>query len=113
MTTWGNMPADLRIHDSPRRSKVTAMDLLVVGGIGFLGQEVTWQARRTGARVVATFHRRALPIAGVDWRALDIRHRDGVIALVQQTRPDAIINAAYQQPTGPPPPTARCASPRR
>jgi dTDP-4-dehydrorhamnose reductase len=39
-----------------------------------------------------------LPIAGVDWRALDIRHRDDVTALVQQTRPAVIVNTAFQQP---------------
>jgi dTDP-4-dehydrorhamnose reductase len=62
------------------------MDLLVIGGSGFLGREITRQARRAGARVVATFHRHGLPIAGVDWRPLDIRRRDEVTALVQ--RPD-------------------------
>ncbi|MEJ3749066.1 sugar nucleotide-binding protein [Actinomycetes bacterium KLBMP 9797] len=73
------------------------MDLLVVGGSGFLGQEITHQARLAGNRVVATFHSHALPIAGLDWRALDIRHRDDVATLVDQTRPAVIINAAYRQ----------------
>lgn len=83
--------------DSTRRTIVTSMDVLVIGGSGFLGQEVTRQSRRAGARVAATFHRHALPIAGVDWRGLDIRHRDDVTALVQQTRPAVIINTAFQQ----------------
>jgi dTDP-4-dehydrorhamnose reductase len=73
------------------------MDLLVVGGSGFLGQEVIRQARLAGDRVVASFHRHALPIAGVDWRALDIRRRDQVAALVEETRPGVIINAASRQ----------------
>jgi dTDP-4-dehydrorhamnose reductase len=73
------------------------MDLLVIGGSGFLGQEVTQQARHAGTRVVATFHSHALAIPGVDWRTLDIRNRDNVTALVQQTRPAAIINTAFQQ----------------
>jgi dTDP-4-dehydrorhamnose reductase len=33
----------------------------------------------------------------VDWRRVDIRHRDDVMALARRTRPDAIINAAYRQ----------------
>jgi dTDP-4-dehydrorhamnose reductase len=73
------------------------MDLLVVGGSGFLGREVTQQARRAGARVAATFHGQPMAISGVDWRALDIRHRDDVMALVRRLRPAAIINTAYRQ----------------
>lgn len=52
----------------------------MIGGSGFLGQEVTRQARLAGAGVGATFHSHALAIAGVDWRAVDIRRRDEVIA---------------------------------
>jgi dTDP-4-dehydrorhamnose reductase len=73
------------------------MDLLVVGGSGFLGQEITRQARLAGDRVVATFHSHALPIAGVDWRTLDIRRRDDVAALVDKTRPAVIVNVAYRK----------------
>jgi dTDP-4-dehydrorhamnose reductase len=73
------------------------MDLLVVGGSGFLGQEVLRQARLAGTRVVATFHSHASPIAGVDWRALDIRRRDDVTALVEQIRPAVVVNAAFRQ----------------
>ncbi len=73
------------------------MDLLVVGGSGFLGQEIARQAWRAGDRVVATFRSRALPIAGVDWRMLDIRRRDDVAALVDETRPGVIVNVAFRQ----------------
>jgi dTDP-4-dehydrorhamnose reductase len=73
------------------------MDLLVVGGSGFLGQEVIRQARLAGDRVVATFHSHAPLSADVDWRALDIRRRDKVAVLVEDTRPAVIINAAFQQ----------------
>jgi dTDP-4-dehydrorhamnose reductase len=73
------------------------MDLLVVGGSGFLGREVIRQARLAGDRVVATYHSQPLPVAGVDWQALDIRRRDDVAALVDRTRPAAIVNVAYRQ----------------
>lgn len=69
----------------------------MVGGSGFLGQEVTRQARLASDRVVATFHSHPLPIAGVDWRTLDIRRRDDVAALVNRTQPATIINVAYRQ----------------
>ncbi|WP_328475236.1 sugar nucleotide-binding protein [Actinoplanes sp. NBC_00393] len=73
------------------------MDLVVIGGSGLLGQETTRQARRAGARVLATYHRRVPAIAGVQWRPLDIRNRDEVMDLIQQVRPAAIINAAFRQ----------------
>jgi len=73
------------------------MALLVVGGSGFLGQEVIRQARAAGTRVVATFHRRASPLPGVDWQALDIRRRDDVMALVERTRPAVVVNTAFRQ----------------
>jgi len=75
------------------------VDLLVVGGSGFLGLEVIRQARRDGHNVAATFHSRVPVVADaeVDWRNLDIRHQDEVAALVLVSRPDVIVNAAYRQ----------------
>lgn len=73
------------------------MRLLVFGGTGFLGLEITRQAQLAGNDVVATFHTRVPSMAGVDWRMVDIRRRDDVTALALQARPDVIINAAYRQ----------------
>jgi dTDP-4-dehydrorhamnose reductase len=73
------------------------VDVLVVGGSGFLGLEITRQARRAGHSVSATFHSRVPAVADVEWRNLDIRHRDDVTALVLAVRPDVIVNAAYRQ----------------
>ncbi|MEV4534476.1 sugar nucleotide-binding protein [Asanoa sp. NPDC049518] len=70
------------------------MDLLVVGGSGLLGREVSRQARHAGQRVAATFHRRR---PDADAHQLDIRDRDAVIALVDALRPTVVVNAAYQQ----------------
>jgi dTDP-4-dehydrorhamnose reductase len=73
------------------------MDLLLVGGSGFLGQEVTRQALLGNHRLTATFHSRVPGTAGVEWRALDIRRRDDVMALAKGARPEVIVNAAYRQ----------------
>jgi dTDP-4-dehydrorhamnose reductase len=91
------------------------VDVLVIGGSGFLGQRITRQAHLAGHRVSATFHasvpatisRTSAPptasnasvpaAADVDWRSLDIRRRDDVAALTRQVVPDLIVNAAYVQ----------------
>jgi dTDP-4-dehydrorhamnose reductase len=82
------------------------VDLLVIGGSGFLGQRITRQAQLAGHRVTATFHANSpaaashaggQATASVDWRRLDIRRRDDVAALTRQVRPDLIVNAAYVQ----------------
>jgi dTDP-4-dehydrorhamnose reductase len=73
------------------------VDLLVIGGSGLLGRALTRQARLAGHQVTATFHAGGPAAAGVDWRTLDIRRRDDVIALAGDVRPDAVINAAYRQ----------------
>jgi dTDP-4-dehydrorhamnose reductase len=71
--------------------------LLVIGGSGLLGLRVTGQARLAGHQVIATHCASAPPVIDADWRQLDIRCRDDVVALVRRTRPDAVINAAYRQ----------------
>jgi dTDP-4-dehydrorhamnose reductase len=73
------------------------VNLLVVGGSGFLGQELANQARVVGHRVMATYRTRAAAVAGVDWQALDIRRIDDVVALTVDTQPDVVINAAFRQ----------------
>jgi dTDP-4-dehydrorhamnose reductase len=73
------------------------VNLLVVGGSGFLGLRITRQAQLAGHRVIATCHASAPPDVDVDWRRLDIRCRDDVTALARRVRPDAVINAASRQ----------------
>ncbi|MFI6761744.1 sugar nucleotide-binding protein [Micromonospora sp. NPDC050417] len=73
------------------------MDLLVIGGSGLLGREVTRQARLAGHRVVGTFHTHVPSVRGVDWHMVDIRRRDDVTALALRVRPDVVVNVAYRQ----------------
>jgi dTDP-4-dehydrorhamnose reductase len=75
------------------------VDLLVIGGSGFLGLRVTRQAQLAGHRVTATFHASRPPAVDVDvdWRVVDVRRRDDVAALARRVRPDVIVNAAYLQ----------------
>jgi dTDP-4-dehydrorhamnose reductase len=84
----------LRTVSSDYRALV---DLLAIGGSGFLGREITRQAQLAGHRVIATFHASVPPATDVEWHKLDIRRRDDVIALALRARPDAVINAAYRQ----------------
>jgi dTDP-4-dehydrorhamnose reductase len=73
------------------------VELLVVGGSGFLGLRIIRQAQLAGHRVTATFHASVPAAADVDWRMLDIRRRDDVAALAVCARPDVVVNAAYRQ----------------
>jgi dTDP-4-dehydrorhamnose reductase len=73
------------------------VDLLVIGGSGFLGRRITRQAQLAGHGVIATFHASVPPAMDVDWRMVDIRHRDDVAALARRARPEVVINAAYRQ----------------
>lgn len=73
------------------------MDILVIGGSGFLGQELTRQAATASHRVIATYNTHAADISGVDWWPLDIRQPDDVTTLAASTRPQVIINTAYRQ----------------
>jgi dTDP-4-dehydrorhamnose reductase len=73
------------------------VELLVVGGSGFLGLRIVQLAQAAGHRVIATFHTNAPRTTGVDWRMLDIRRRDDVTALAKDSQADVVINAAYRQ----------------
>lgn len=73
------------------------MDLLVVGGSGYLGGEVVRQALAARRSVAATHLTRRGEVTGVAWHALDVRDRPGVVDLVSALRPAVVVNAAYRQ----------------
>ena len=73
------------------------MEVLVVGGTGFLGRELVGQARNAGHRVTGTYLTRPGEISGVQWRALDLRRSVDVRAVLTAVRPGIVINAAYRK----------------
>lgn len=68
--------------------------VLVVGGVGLLGQYVVEEARTRGLETVATRRGPGPSRPGIVWRALDIRDRDAARALVREVAPDVVANVA-------------------
>ncbi|MEW1845819.1 sugar nucleotide-binding protein [Nonomuraea angiospora] len=73
------------------------MRTLIVGGSGFLGDELVRQSATAGEVVAATCLTRPGTAAGVDWLPLDVRDRTAVVDLIGTFAPDVVINAAYRQ----------------
>ncbi|TQF02537.1 sugar nucleotide-binding protein [Kitasatospora acidiphila] len=73
------------------------MNILIVGGNGFLGRELVRQASTTGHAVTATFTSRAGDIPQVRWFPMDLRRSEEIARALRETRPDVVINAAYRQ----------------
>jgi dTDP-4-dehydrorhamnose reductase len=72
---------------------LSAPDLLVIGGSGFLGRHVV---QRATGDVFATSHQTTPADERATWHTLDLS--DGghsAAALIEQLRPAAVINAAY------------------
>ncbi|MCF3172263.1 sugar nucleotide-binding protein [Streptomyces sioyaensis] len=73
------------------------MNILIVGGSGFLGRELAQQAVATGHAVTATFATRAGDIAGIHWLPMDLRRSEEITPALRETQPDVVINAAYRK----------------
>ncbi len=73
------------------------MNILIAGGSGFLGRELARQALAAGHAATATFATRAGGIPGANWLRMDLRQSEDVTRALGETRPDAVINAAYRQ----------------
>ncbi|MBC3764194.1 sugar nucleotide-binding protein [Quadrisphaera oryzae] len=73
------------------------MNLLVLGASGLLGGQVLRQAQLNGARVTGTYWTTPPQSTGAEWLQLDVRDPGMVRALLAQTRPDVVIDAAYRQ----------------
>jgi len=73
------------------------MDVLVIGGSGFLGSEVARQALAANQQVAATYLNGPADVVGPSWHVLDIRDREHVIDLLAAVKPDVVINSAFEQ----------------
>lgn len=72
--------------------------LLITGGSGYLGAEVTRLAVASGVwQVYATYHLRPFSVPGAEALALDIRNGEIVDALFARVRPAVVIHTAYVQ----------------
>ncbi|WCN83698.1 sugar nucleotide-binding protein [Micromonospora sp. LH3U1] len=72
------------------------MRVLVVGGSGLLGREVSRRAVDAGLSVVGTVHSGEIALPGVAVRRLDVTDRAAVRALVAEVRPDAVVSTPYR-----------------
>ncbi|MCB5905891.1 SDR family oxidoreductase [Streptomyces pinistramenti] len=70
------------------------MKILVIGGSGFLGSEVTRQAAGAGHETVATFATSSGTASDVLWRPLDLRDHRRITELVAEVDPDTVINTS-------------------
>jgi dTDP-4-dehydrorhamnose reductase len=73
------------------------MNILIVGGSGFLGRELAQQALATGHAVAATFATRVGDIPGIRWLRMDLRHGEEITSVLRETQPEVVINAAYRK----------------
>jgi dTDP-4-dehydrorhamnose reductase len=69
------------------------MTILIIGGSGLLGTELSHQAAAAGHTTAATFATRPGSIAQVAWHALDLRHPEQLEAVVVEVAPRLIVNA--------------------
>jgi len=73
------------------------MNILIVGGSGFLGRELAQQAWAIGHAVTATYVTRAGDIPGIRWLPTDLRHSEEITPALREARPDVVVNAAYRK----------------
>jgi dTDP-4-dehydrorhamnose reductase len=73
------------------------MRILIIGGTGLLGTELTRRSHTAGHHTTATYHTRPDHTTATTWLPLDIRQPHHVTALTTTHQPDIIINTAYRQ----------------
>ncbi|MEV7401987.1 sugar nucleotide-binding protein [Streptomyces sp. NPDC091267] len=69
------------------------MDVLIVGGSGFLGSELVRQAIAAGHTTAASFATRPGSIPDATWYALDLRDAARLEAVLAEVTPSLVVNA--------------------
>jgi dTDP-4-dehydrorhamnose reductase len=73
------------------------MTLLIIGAGGYLGAELARQATAGRRPVAGTFTRRPGTTPGMAWLPLDLREQSRLDRVLDEVRPDTVVNAAYRQ----------------
>lgn len=73
------------------------MNILIVGGSGFLGRELARQARALGHAVTATYATRAGDVPRIRWLPMDLRRGEEIAPALREVRPDVVVNAAARR----------------
>ncbi len=71
------------------------VDLLVIGGTGFLGRAIVREALARNLGVVATRRHGTWTEPEAGWEVLDVLDHDEVARVIERHRPRAVVNAAY------------------
>ncbi|MEW5768522.1 MAG: SDR family oxidoreductase [bacterium] len=70
------------------------MRLLITGGSGLLGGNLTFMSAREGIETYAAYCSRPVKIAGATTFSLDITQRSDVLSKIEEIQPDVIIHTA-------------------
>lgn len=68
--------------------------ILITGGSGLLGANLTVEALKIGTKVTSLYHEYKPYIPGVDWRQCDLTDTDSALMLIRSCRPSSIIHCA-------------------
>lgn len=75
-------------------STVPHMNVLIVGGSGFLGAELIRQVRAAGHTTAATYATKPGDTSQAVWHNLDLRDGERLDAVMAEVRPHLVINAS-------------------
>ncbi|MFD7616241.1 SDR family oxidoreductase [Streptomyces sp. NPDC059802] len=70
------------------------MTALIIGGSGFLGNELIRQARAAGHTTAATYATRPGDTSQAEWYALDLRDAGRLDAVMAEVRPHLVVDAS-------------------
>jgi len=87
-------PHDLPDRANSQRVRLPSMKLLITGAAGFLGRHICQRAIGWGHVVAGTYRSAPASVDCVEWVPADVTCAAAVNALIEATRPDAIVHTA-------------------